>query len=139
MSTADAVQWLAAGASGVLLVALLWRVARRAAARRARQRRYQRVSNSRPQRPWTQPGTVSTGMGAERAAAIQRDAESAARLVASGEVSEVLSRHPQGSPEHVLWVATYHLTMTELAEAAQDAPLAAPAPAPAAGRGVSPP
>jgi hypothetical protein len=141
MSTADAVQWLAAGALGVLLIAVFWRLASRAMARRARQLRHQRVAHSRPQRLGTQSGTVSTGMGPERATAIRRDAENAARLVASGEVSEVLSRHPQGSQEHVLWVATYHLTMTELAEAAEEqgaAAVAMPAPA-AAERGVSPP
>jgi hypothetical protein len=141
MSTADAVRWLAAGALGVLLIAVFWLVASLAMARRARQLHYQRVSNSRPQRLATASGPVSTGMGPVRAAAIRRDAENAARLVASGEVSEVLSRHPKGSQERVLWVATYHLTMTELAEAAEDGVAAAvpPPPRPAADRSLSPP
>lgn len=141
MSSGEAVIWLVASVAVLTLALYVLQVLRRAAERRARRRRYQRLGHeSAPARLQTQPGALSGSMGPDRAAAIRRDAENAARLVASGLATEAKNPHRDGSPEFVLWVATYHLTMTELAEEAQGEDGAAWQPAPAAPEGkISPP
>jgi hypothetical protein len=132
MSSAEAVIWLVASVAALTLGLYLLQLAQRAAERRARRRRYQRLGHeSAPVRLHSQPATLSGSMGSDRAAAIRRDAETAARLVASGLATEAKNPHLQGSPEFVLWVATYHLVMTELAEEAQGEDGAPWQPAPA--------
>jgi hypothetical protein len=115
MSSGEAVLWLVGCVIVVALVGHIWRIAQDRAARRARHQRYQ-LHETRPQRLATRPGTLSGSMGAERAGAIRRSAESAALLASNGHLDNVKNPYPEGTPEFVLWVATFHLAMTELAE-----------------------
>lgn len=132
MSSGEAVLWLVGSVVALTLALYVLRLARDAAQRRARRRRYQRLGHeSSPQRLQSQPGALSASMNPNRVAAIQRDAENAARLVTSGKAAEGRNPHAEGTPEFVLWVATYHLTMTELDEEAQGESGAAWQPPPA--------
>jgi hypothetical protein len=115
MSSADAVLWLVACFLAIALGGALWRRARNAAARRARHLRYQ-SHESRPHALVTRPGGLSGSMTRERAASIRRSAEGAALLAVRGQAGPPKNPYPEGSPEFVLWVATYHLTVTELSE-----------------------
>lgn len=136
MSSADAVLWLVGSATAVAVIGYVWRMAADASARRARQQRYQ-SHETRPQR-LTQPGALSTSMGADRAASIRRSAERAALIASRGDdPDEARNPYPEGTPEFVLWVATFHLTMTEIAEQ-EHMDTVIPAPAPQPDR-VSPP
>lgn len=115
MSSSDALIWLATAAVAVTLVAQLWRSLQRAAQRRARKRRYLRAGHdSRPQqlRPDREP---AAGISREEAWAVRRQAEEAAARAAAG-AGTLTNPYPQGSQEYVLWIATYHLRLTELAE-----------------------
>ncbi|HEX7892174.1 MAG TPA: hypothetical protein VF522_22685 [Ramlibacter sp.] len=117
MSSSSAVLWLVAAVVGLALLLYVAGLAKRALERRARKLRYQRLGRETgPHRPLSQPGVLYSGMGPERAAAIRQDAEAAARLVASGQAGEPRNPHPASSPEFVLWVATYHLTLADLAD-----------------------
>lgn len=115
MSSSDALIWLATATVAVTLVAQLWRSLQRAAQRRARKRRYLRAGHdSRPQqlRPDREP---AAGISREEAWAVRRQAEEAAARAAAG-AGTLTNPYPQGSQEYVLWIATYHLRLTELAE-----------------------
>lgn len=140
MSSREAVLWLVGSAIAVALVGHVWRQLQERSARRARQQRYQ-AHETRPQRLVTRPAPLSGSMGAERAAAIRRSAEGAAYLASTGHLENVRNPYPAGSPEFVLWVATYELTMTELAEIEQGdaAPHQAAPRASSGGDSVSPP
>jgi hypothetical protein len=119
MSSEDAVLWLVAGVVGTAVAGYVWRLAVRFAAQRARRLRYQRMGQaSGPQRLAAQPGGFSSSMGPAQAAAIRRDAERAAALFAAGKDAEPRAPYAGGTPEFVLWVATYHLTLHELADEA---------------------
>ena len=136
MSSEKAVLWLVASVIALTLALYVLRIARQAAQRRARRLRYQRLGHeTSPQRLHTQPGSLSGSMNPDRVAAIQSDAENAARLVAAGMTASARNPHAQGTPEFVLWVATYHLAMTELAEEAQAEEPAPWQPPPQAGTG----
>lgn len=115
MSSSDALIWLAMTTVAVTVVAQLWHSLRRAAQRRARKRRYQRAGHeSRPQqlRPDSEP---AAGISREEAWAVRRHAEEAASLAAAG-AGTLTNPYPRGTQEYVLWIATYHLRLTELAE-----------------------
>jgi hypothetical protein len=115
MSSSRAVLWLVAAVVAFALLLYVAGLVKRALEKRARKLRYQRLGRETgPHRPLSQPGVLYGAMGQERAAAIRQDAEAAARLVASGQSSEPRNPHPQSSPEFVLWVATYHLTLADL-------------------------
>lgn len=119
MSSEDAVLWLVGGVVATALAGYLWRLGVRAAAQRARRLRYQRLGQATgPQRLAPQPGTFSASMGPAQAAAIRRDAERAAALFAASQGAEPRPPYAEGTPEFVLWVATYHLTLHELGEEA---------------------
>jgi hypothetical protein len=120
MRSDQAALWLVACVAALALAGYLWTVARAALARRARRRRFHReLAAHRP----SQPGTLSGSMSRDRAATVRREAENAARLVAGGMDAEPRNPYRQGTPEFVLWVATYHLTLAELRE---DQPLSQP-------------
>lgn len=124
MSSSTAVLYLVATVVGLALLLYVAGQVRRALERRARRERYRRLGRETgPQRPITQPGALYGGMGPERAAAIRQDAEASARLAAGSPNSQPRNPHPEGSPEYVLWVATYHLTLANL----QDEPPASSA------------
>lgn len=125
MSSSRAVLWLVASAVGLALLLYVAGRVRLALERRARKLRYQRLGRETgPHRPLSRPGVLYGAMGPERAAAIRQDAEAAARLAAGGhDGGPPRNPHPAGSPEYVLWVATYHLTLANL----QDEPPASSA------------
>lgn len=115
MSSSDALIWLAMITVAVTVIAQLWHSLRRAAQRRARKRRYLRAGyESRPQqlRPDSEP---AGGISREEARAVRRHAEEAATLTAAG-AGTLTNPYPPGTQEYVLWIATYHLRLTELAE-----------------------
>lgn len=115
MSSSRAVLWLVASAVGLALLLYVAGRVRHALERRARKLRYQRLRRETgPHPPLSQPGVLYGAMGPQRAAAIRQDAEAAARLAAGGHGGQARNPHPEGSPEYVLWVATYHLTMADL-------------------------
>lgn len=124
MSSATAVLYLVATVVGLAVLLYAGGQLRRALQRRARRERYRRLGRETgPQRPITQPGALYGGMGPDRAAAIRQDAEAAARLAAGASSGQPRNPHPEGSPQYVLWVATYHLTLANL----QDEPPASSA------------
>lgn len=120
MSSAKAVLWLVAMVVGLALLLYLLRLARQALDRRARRLRYQRLGRETgPQRLQSQPAALSGSISGQKVAAVQRDAENVARLVAAGAAREPRNPYTEGTAEYVLWVATYHLTLTELSEQAE--------------------
>jgi hypothetical protein len=130
MGSGEAILWLVALTTAIMLAVYAAAALRRAAARRARQRRYrQAAQESRRQKRVTQPGALSPAMGPELAAAVRRDAEKWAREVATGRAAEPRNPHPQGSQAFVLWLTSYHLTLAELSEqeVAQNAAACPPA------------
>jgi len=112
--------FLAAAAAGLALVVLLLDLVRRASRRRARRAYYARAANeSHLQSLHGELEPLSAGISPERAATIRHHAEKAAQHDwAAGHGSE-RSPHERGTPEHVLWFATYHLRIGELADEAE--------------------
>lgn len=120
MTSDQAALWLVASVTALAVAGYLWSLAREFAARRARRRRFHRdLAAFRS----SQHGTLSGAMSRDRAATVRREAENAARLVAGGMAAEPRNPYRQGTPEFVLWVATYHLTLAELRE---DLPVSQP-------------
>jgi hypothetical protein len=96
-----------------------WRWARRRARRLARKLHYRRAGESRPQGLQAEGDDPVRGITPEGAAAIRFDAEQAA--LSAGGSGEAANPYARGTPEFVLWIATYHLTQTELEEQAANA------------------
>lgn len=120
MTSNQAVLWLVACVAALTLAGYLWTLGRDAAQRRARRRRFHReLAAHRP----SQPATLAGSMSRDRVATVRREAENAARLVALGVAPEPRNPYREGSPEFVLWVATYHVTLAELRD---DVPLSQP-------------
>ena len=118
MSSSDALIWLVILTVIVTVVAQVWHAFHRAAQRRARRRHYRAAGyQTRPQ-PLADDDGPSTGIGPERARSVRREAEQAAALAFAG--VEVANPYAMGTQEFVLWVATYHLRLTELQEEAQE-------------------
>jgi hypothetical protein len=113
MDSGEALIWLVAITVGILAIAEGWRALRQALERRARRERYRQAGFVEHSSPVPLAGA---SIGVDRAAAIRREAEKAARAVAAGQVAQARNPYPAGTQEFVLWVATYHLTLTELAE-----------------------
>jgi hypothetical protein len=117
MDSGEAILWLAALASAIVLAGVLLAAMRRASARRARRREYRKAEEERrARRRVTQPAALSPGISRERADAVRRDAEKWALEVAKGRAAEPRNPHPQGTQEFVLWITSYHLRLTELCE-----------------------
>jgi hypothetical protein len=116
MSSNDALIALVCLTVAVAVVAQVWRSLRRDAQSRARKLHYQRASyESRPQKLEEMAGSRYDAVGPERAQAISRQAELAALATHAGG-PQAENPYPRGTPEFVLWVASYHLAMTELEE-----------------------
>jgi hypothetical protein len=119
MSSNDALIALACITVAIAVGVQLWRSARRGAVRRARRRHYREAGYaSRPQHLDVEAPEQYGAMTPDRAHAIRREAEQAARRSAAGQLAEPANPYPRGTQEFVLWVATYHLTMTEIDEEA---------------------
>jgi hypothetical protein len=120
MSSSDVLIWLATLTVAVTVIGQVWRAVHRAAERKARKRRYLLAGyESRPQQ--LRPESLeAAGIGPEQARAVRQQAEEAASLAAAG-AGTFTNPYPRGTQEYVLWIATYHLRLTELAEDAEDA------------------
>lgn len=119
MSSNDVLIALACFTLTILVVAPLWRAARRQAQRRARRLHDRRADRESPLQHAPDEGPARYGaITPERARAIRREAERAARLAAATPGVDAANPYPRGTPEFVLWVTTYHLTLTELDEEA---------------------
>jgi len=118
MSSNDALIALVCLTVAVTVVAQVWRSLRREAHRRARKLHYLRASHeSRPQQLEEMAGARYDAVGPERAQAIRRQAEQAALATYNGG-AQADNPYPRGTPDFVLWIASYHLAMTELEEIA---------------------
>ena len=122
MSSNDALIALACITVAIAVGIQLWHSVRRQKVRRARRKHYREAGYaSRPQHLADESQAHFGGMSPERAHAIRREAEQSARRAVSGLRTEPVNPYPRGTQEFVLWVATYHLTMTELDEEAAEA------------------
>lgn len=120
MSSSDVLIWLVILTVACTVVAQLGRALRQRLERRARRRHYQRAGyESRPHQ-LREDDSPAMGIGPQRAQAVRRHAEQAAGLAALGVGGEAGNPYASGTPEYVLWVATYHLRLTELAEEADE-------------------
>ncbi|MDE2604674.1 MAG: hypothetical protein KGL68_01995 [Burkholderiales bacterium] len=116
MPSDAALLWSLAGLTLLLLAGLFWVSAARARSRRTRNlRRLREMSRSQPQ-----PLAPNAGAGESEAdvrlESIRLDAENAARLAAMGVSSEKANPFAEGSREHVIWLATFHICLAELEE-----------------------
>jgi hypothetical protein len=122
MSSNDALIALACITVAIAVGIQLWHSVRRQKARRARRKHYREAGYaSRPQHLADESQAHFGAMSPDRAHAIRREAEQSARRAVSGLRAEPANPDPRGTQEFVLWVATYHLTMTELDEEAAEA------------------
>ena len=123
MDSHTALLWLI-GATLLLAVAgalLNWWLHQRK--RRARHLYYQRASREgQGHRSATAPSPLSGGMTPELALAIRAHADRTARRhwEAGPGAPKPSNPYDGGTPEHVLWFATYQLVMHELIEAASE-------------------
>jgi hypothetical protein len=116
MSSSDLLLWLAMTTVAVTVIAQVGRVLQRRSERRARRRHYARAGyESRPQQ-LSEDDAPSMGMGPARARAVRLHAEQAAAAAAAGAGGDHANPYARGTQEYVLWIATYHLRLTELAE-----------------------
>jgi hypothetical protein len=124
MDSREALLWLVAAAFLVALAGYALTALRGAAKRRARLLHYQRAGYAVGPAS-TAPDVLSGSIGAGQAEAVRRHAErSAARDWRAGNIHP-MNPYGQGSAEYVLWITTYHLTMTVLTEEAEPAAAAA--------------
>jgi len=112
--------WLVGTLAALALAGFLVGLLRRVARRRARRAYFARSANESHLLPLAEdPEPPSRSISPERAAAIRSHAEKSAQHDwAAGHGSE-LGPYERGTPEHVLWFATYHLHLGDLAEAAE--------------------
>ena len=112
--------WLLGAVTVVALVGWVWNLLRQAARRRARRAYYARAAHeTRPQALNTGPAPLAGSMTPDQAAAIRAHAErSAQNDWARGRATRI-NPYDHGTPEYVLWYATYQLRMGDLAEEAE--------------------
>ena len=126
------------GGAAVLGAALAWIAWRAWDVQRARQRaRSFRPPAARELR-WdtgpARPAAPPPGIPPSLADHVRRDAEEAARRAAVEGTGMPPNPYPAGTPEYVIWVASFHLAMTQFEPTLPPAPAAPPA-----SPGVSPP
>ena len=118
MSSNDALIALVCLTVAIAVVVQVWRSLRREAGRRARKLRYRRAGyESRPQALEEMAGSRYDAVSPERSQAIRRQAEQAALATHAG-APQPENPYARGTPDFVMWIASYHLAMTELEEAA---------------------
>lgn len=121
MPDTDRIFAVALVAAAVLAAAYMAATAMAAALRRrARRARNRRGAEATAQQD-ARERLVAASMSRDRAAAISRDAEEAARAVAAGSRHVSLNPHPLRTREYVLWEATYLSTLSDFAELSDDA------------------
>jgi hypothetical protein len=134
MSREEVLLWTSAALAAAGALWLAYRsLALRLARRRARSFRPPAPSELR----WEPSGYQSAAhsMPVRLSEHIRASAEEAARQAASSGGAEPANPYPPGTREFVLWVASYHLAASHLADEA----MPPPAGQPAAGPGISPP
>ena len=119
MISAKAWMWLLGAVVLVALLGFLANVLQRAAKRRARRAYYARAGGDTAAQLSSAPVPLSGGITPEAAAAIRAHAEQRAQKDWTAGHAEVRYPYDNGTPEYVLWYATYHLRMGELAEEAE--------------------
>ena len=134
MNSLEALLWLIAATVALAVGGALANAWLRERKRRARYLSYVRASQE-GQRSASAPGPLTGGMTPEMARAIRAHAERSARRQYEAGAAAIPPTNPYdaGTPEQVLWIATYHLVMHDLTD-----PPAEPAAAPAPGRGGRP-
>lgn len=114
---------------------IAWRaLAARRARRFARSFRPPAATELRWDTPPSRPAAAAPGIPPDYADMVRREAEEAAYRAAANGAEDPPNPYPAGTPEFVLWVASYHLAMTRL-----DDTIPPPRPAPPPGAEVSPP
>jgi hypothetical protein len=127
--------WGGAAALAVLAARVAWRaVAAQRARRLARSFRPPAATELRWDTAASRPAAPPPGIPPDYADLVRRDAEEAAHRAAASGGADPPNPYPPGTPEFVLWVASYHLAMTRL-----DDTIPPPRSAPAPGAGLSPP
>ncbi|MBC5784558.1 hypothetical protein H8N03_16540 [Ramlibacter sp. USB13] len=112
--------WLLGAVALAALVGWFANWLQRSAKRRARRAYYEQAGKDSPVQPLTSaPVPLSGGITPEHAAAIRAHAERRAERDWNAAPAEVRYPYDNGTPEYVLWYATYHLRMGELAEEAE--------------------
>jgi hypothetical protein len=113
--------WLLGALAIVAGVGFALGLLRDGARRRARHAHYARAAQaSRPQSLTSSaPAPLSGGMTPEQAASIRAHAERTAQRDWAAARSSAINPYDHGTPEYVLWYATYQLRMGELAEQAE--------------------
>jgi len=130
----NAFLWWAGAAALCVLAA--WIAYRALAARRSRQ--FARSFRPPPatELRWetepSRPAAPPPGIPPDYAELVRRNAEDAAYHAAATGAADPPNPYPAGTPEFVLWVASYHLAMTRLDDTI-------PPPRPAPGAAVNPP
>jgi hypothetical protein len=121
MLSATAWMWLLGVLALVAVGGFVLGALRDRAKRRARHAYYRQATQStRPQSPGSSaPAPLSGGMTPEQAASIRAHAERTAQRDWSAARSSAINPYEHGTSEYVLWYATYHLRMGELAEQAE--------------------
>ncbi len=121
MLSATAWTWLLGTLAVVALAGVALSAWRDAAKRRARNAYYAQAARvSRPQSlPSSAPAPLSGGITPEQAASIRAHAERTAQRDWAAARSSAINPYDHGTSEYVLWYATYHLRMGELAEQAE--------------------
>ena len=120
MLSATAWMWVLGVLAAVALAGVALGALRDRAKRRARHAYYaQAAQASRPQTLTSAPVPLSGGITPEQAASIRAHAERTAQRDWAAARSSAINPYDHGTPEYVLWYATYHLRMGELAEQAE--------------------
>ena len=121
MLSATAWMWLLGALALVAVGGFALGALRDHARRRARQAYYSQAAQStRPHASaGSAPAPLSGGITPELAASIRAHAERTAQRDWSAARSSAINPYDHGTSEYVLWYATYHLRMGELAEQAE--------------------
>ena len=112
--------WFLGALALVILVGWLANAWQRLAKHRARRARFAATARDSGTQPLSSaPMPLTGGISPEQAAAIRAHAERTAQRDWTAGHAEVQYPYDNGTPEYVLWVATYHLRIGELAEEAE--------------------
>lgn len=116
MTTNTALFWAAVVAGCVIGPWLIWDHVRTSLRRRSRSLHFRQMAFTESMQLHKRPADLP-GIASERAEFIRRDAENAARMAFVPPGHSPGNPYPEGTPEFVLWTASYHLVHTEMCEA----------------------
>jgi hypothetical protein len=107
------------------LVVVAWLAWQTSASRRARRHARSTIPLPATELRWEQDpegDSPPSSLPADYVDSIRRDAEDTARYITEKGLPEPANPYPPGSRECVLWAASFHMTMTELEEMAEEPP-----------------